>query len=139
MKVLFDLNVVLDVIEGREPFVRDSATALGRVVSTPRAQACIATHAVTTCFYILKKHIGLDAARLALRRLLDVFTVLPAPAEVLREAIDTDCPDYEDAVSYLAAAKSKCDYVVTRNLGDFRNSSIPVLSPDQFLIRTARR
>jgi len=137
MRVLFDLNVILDVLENRPEFVRDSVTALGRVVSTPRSTAYIATHAVTTAFYILRRHLGLESARVAVKKLFEVLTVLPTPDAVLRSAVDCDCPDYEDAVSFLAAHRAKCDYIVTRNVSDFALSSVPALSPADFLLATS--
>lgn len=136
MNVLFDLNVILDILENREPFVRESVQSLARVVSLPKSRAYVATHAVTTAFYILRKHLGLSVARTALRKLLKVFSVLPATEGVLVAALDVNCPDYEDGVSFLAAEKAHCDCIVTRNVSDFAESPIPVFSPAGFLVET---
>lgn len=134
MKVLFDLNVILDVIENRPGFVRDSATALGRVVSTRGWTAYVAAHAVTTAFYILRKHLGVEKARMALGRLLKVLTVVPASGEVLVEALGIESDDYEDVVTFVSAAKAKCDILVTRNVADFAKSPVPAMTPEDFLL-----
>jgi len=133
MKVLFDLNVILDVIENRPEFVQDSATAMGRVVSTRGWTACVAAHAVTTAFYILRKHLGIEQTRRALGRLLKVLSVVPASGAVLVEALDFDCDDYEDVVTFVSAAKSKCDLILTRNVADFAKSPVRAMTPSEFL------
>jgi len=134
MKVLFDLNVILDVIENRPEFVQDSATALGRVVSKRGWTACVAAHAVTTAFYILRKHLGVGKARMALGRLLKVLTVVPASGKVLSEALGIEGEDYEDVVTFVSAVKSKCDLILTRNVADFAKSPVRAMTPSDFLV-----
>ncbi|WP_020402413.1 hypothetical protein [Gracilimonas tropica] len=41
--------------------------------------------------------------------------------------------DFEDAIHYVIAKQSNCDAIVTRDSSGFAESSIPVLSPGQFI------
>ena len=41
--------------------------------------------------------------------------------------------DYEDSLQYFSALRHECDVIITRNVKDFTESVIPVLTPDEFL------
>jgi hypothetical protein len=41
--------------------------------------------------------------------------------------------DFEDAVTAAAASRAECDYIVTRNAKDFRNSPVRCLTPEAML------
>jgi len=48
-------------------------------------------------------------------------------------ALKPDFKDFEDAVQYAAAKQVNADFIITRNIKDFRKSDIPIASPDSFL------
>lgn len=133
MKILVDLNVLLDVVLNRVPYVRESAQSLGRIVSSRKMKGYLAQHAVTMLFYIVRKQAGLENARLAVRKVLKMFEVVPASKEILLEALSETSPDYEDAVSFLSASAAKCDMIITRNPKDFASSTLRVVTPAEFL------
>jgi len=58
--------------------------------------------------------------------LLQVFRVAPIDESVLRDALDREGSDFEDAA---AARFSKCDPIVTRDPKGFRAAELPVLTP----------
>ena len=41
--------------------------------------------------------------------------------------------DFEDAVLVKCAQRVGCDYIITRNSLDFKESSIPAVTPEKFL------
>ncbi|HVT15131.1 MAG TPA: hypothetical protein VHQ90_02980, partial [Thermoanaerobaculia bacterium] len=49
---MVDLNVLLDVVQRREPFYAASAAVLSRVIEGPDL-ACLPSHALTTLHYIV--------------------------------------------------------------------------------------
>ena len=59
------------------------------------------------------------------------------PKEVCRLVLNhIDFPfsqDFEDAVQVFTALNGKIDYLITRNIKDFKLSPIPALTADQFL------
>ena len=137
MKVLVDLNVLLDVVLDRPPYARASSQSLGRIVSLRVLKGYVSQNAVTTFFYIVRKQAGLERARLAVRKVLAMLAVLPATKDVLVAATGEAYPDYEDAVTFLSAAAERCDLIVTRNPKDFASSLVPVQTPEQFLAAAA--
>lgn len=80
-RVLFDSDVLLDVLAQRQPFVIASARALN-VSTQPQVQGYVSGHAVTNIFYILRRQVGSDTARSFLSRLLQHLHVASVTALV---------------------------------------------------------
>lgn len=130
MIVLLDTNVVLDVLLDRKPF-SDSATMLFSWAEEGILHGVLGATTVTTVFYLASKVVGRVMAEEAIAKLLSLFTVAPVDRSVLEAAITTSFPDFEDAVLYQAACQSDVQAIVTRDLSGFKNSRIPVYSPDE--------
>ena len=136
MNVLFDTNVVLDVLLEREPFV-DASAKLFALVDNGRIRGSVCATTVTTVFYIAAKDFGQRRARDQVHGLLGLFEVAPVDRDVLDGALDIDFSDYEDAVLHEAARASGATAIVTRNRRDFANSAIPALDPQEMLAAIA--
>jgi len=132
MKVMFDTNIALDILQQREPHQRHSAEAVSASVRG-EIQGCFPAHAVTTVYYLLKKVVGQAEARRAAGWLVKVWEIPPCDSEVLTAAINTPIGDLEDAVVACSARHAGCDYIVTRNKRDFVHSSVPAISPEELL------
>ncbi|WP_157943197.1 PIN domain-containing protein [Nostoc sp. CENA543] len=96
--VLFDSDVLLDVLAQRQPFVVVSAQALN-MVTQPQVQGYISGHAVTNIFYILRRQVGSEVARELLSRLLQRLQVANVTDAVIRAALQSCIVDFEDAVT----------------------------------------
>jgi predicted nucleic acid-binding protein len=136
VNVLFDTNVILDVLLEREPFV-DAAAKLFALVDNGRIRGSVCATTVTTVFYIASKDFGQRRARDQVHGLLGLFEVAPVDRDVLDGALDIDFPDYEDAVLHEAARAAGATAIVTRNRRDFANSAIPALDPEEMLAAIA--
>ena len=56
--------------------------------------------------------------------------------ENVRHALErNDFPDFEDCLQDECAAQNHADYIITRNTNDFLTSSIPAITPSDFLIQ----
>ena len=130
--VLFDSDVLLDVLAQRQPFVIASAQALN-TVTQEQVQGYVSGHAVTNIFYILRRQIGSEAARELLSRLLQRIQVASVTDEVIRQALQSSIADFEDAVTSAAANAAGLEMIVTRNTSDFVTSSVPAIMPEEFL------
>jgi predicted nucleic acid-binding protein len=128
--VLFDSDVLLDVLLRRQPF-GSIAKSLFTRVEHGELDASVAATSVTTVFYISRKALGLEAALKCVRVLVKLFRTAPVTHEILAAAIDLDFTDYEDAVLHEAARTAGVDGIVTRNARDFRRSAIRVYSPNE--------
>ena len=130
MKIVFDTNIILDVLLIREPFFDKSANLFDAVVGKDiEGYLCATT--LTTIDYLLSKQQGKEGTRKLLKNLLQLFSVAEVNQAVLLEAVDSDFTDFEDAVLYQAGAVLGVDGFVTRNQKDFKTAMLPVYSPDE--------
>ncbi len=131
LRVLFDLNVVLDVLARRQPHYPDAARVWAYVESG-QMEGLLAAHSVTTLFYLLRRHLRLPQAKGALHDVLRVFRVAAVDQAIIQAALILDWNDFEDAVQASAASASEAAYLITRNEADFAGSPIPIIHPANF-------
>ncbi|MBK1693492.1 PIN domain nuclease [Chromatium weissei] len=134
MKILFDTNVILDVLIEREPFVT-AAVALFSLVETRKIQGYLGATTLTTLDYLLTKTNGCNSAKASIKALLQLFEVCPVDSTVLIQAVESNFSDFEDAVLYFAGENMGVDGLVTRNIEDFSLARYTVYLPNQLLDR----
>lgn len=132
MKVLFDTNVILDVLLNRQPHVEASAEALSRAETGDLSGYLCAT-TITTLHYLTAKTLGAAQAMTHIRRLLALCEIAPVHRPVLETALDNGFTDFEDAVLHEAARQVASDAIVTRNLRHFRKALLPIYTPEELL------
>jgi len=132
MKVLIDMNVILDVLTKREPHFGHSAAFLR--LCGGRLTGCIAASQTTDIFYLLGRE-GMDtqAAKALIKKLTDNIKVVDINVTDVQAALTSDMPDYEDALLACCAKRQRSAYIITRNEKDFKHSPTPALSPQAFL------
>lgn len=132
MKLLLDINVVLDVILAREPWAREAAQLLG-AVEMNRVEGFVAGHTLTTVHYVVRKLHGRAAATLAVTELLRILEVTPTERADFQYALTLPTGDFEDAVQAVCGIKAEVDHLVTRDASDFRGVPLSVVSPAEAL------
>jgi hypothetical protein len=65
--------------------------------------------------------------------LLNLVEVAPVATDEARRALALPMSDLEDAMQASAALAWKADYIITRNLPDYRNSPVKAMTPTAFL------
>ncbi len=133
MVVLFDTNIVLDILEKRLPFYHSSKSVFERCVSGD-ITGYVAVHSISNIFYILRKQYSIADRRKLLLDLLDLLQVAGADHESVRNALQrTDFSDFEDCLQDECAKQVHADYIVTRNTDDFTASDVPAVIPNDLL------
>jgi hypothetical protein len=132
MRVLVDLNVIIDVMQNRQPFYEDSAGVLD-AVARQEVMGWLAAHSVTTLFYVISRICNRETAVQAVTSMLESFTVAKVDDTVIREALSLGWKDFEDAVQMASAGAGDIDYLITRNIKDFQSGPVPVIQPAAFL------
>lgn len=132
MRVLLDVNVVLDVLLDRDPYAGASAAVLG-LAESGGLQAFLAATSVTTIHYLIRRATAPRTARRHLTALLAICDVAPVDGAVVRAALGLGFADYEDAVLHEAARLARCRGIVTRDRGGFRKGSLPAWTPEELL------
>jgi predicted nucleic acid-binding protein len=128
MKVLLDLNVVLDVILNRQQFLADSL-AVWNAQQSGEFEGFLAATEFTNLFYIVERLAGNSKARSAVGVCLNAFTVVAVDRTVLHAAESLSGTDFEDNVCIACATSVAADWIVTRDTTGFAQSSVPAITP----------
>ena len=133
MRVLIDTNVILDVLQKREPFFTDSYRALRRALEND-AECLISASAATDIFYVLRKSLGsAQQAKEHIDQLAQVVSFADVQGMDIHTTLMRAMPDFEDAVVDAVAERSGASYILTRNIKDFTGSVVPAILPADFL------
>ncbi|HOV94343.1 MAG TPA: PIN domain-containing protein [Spirochaetales bacterium] len=131
-RVFLDSDVILDVATGREPFVKGSRAVLASI-ENGQALGFISSTSVTNIYYVLRKISNGTKARAFIEQVLKFLVVLPVTHEEIVQALRSDFPDFEDAVQHQCAFGNACEFIVTRNVEDYKNSKLLVYTPKEFV------
>lgn len=132
MKIMIDVNIVLDMIQERHPHYQHSSIVLSEVLYK-NIQGVLPGHGVTTIYYIVSRHDHPQKANEHIDWLLAHFDVVSADKALFVRARSLTFDDFEDAVVAVLAESSGCDYIVTRNVPDFANSPVLAITPEEFV------
>lgn len=130
--LLLDLNVILDILLDRKPFVTVSA-AVWTAIERGRGKGFVPAHGVTTVYYLVARERGAEVARQVVDSLLRVLEVAPVDGPVVQKALALSFPDFEDAVCAAAAEAAGCEAIVSRDPRGFPSSPVPVIEPETAL------
>jgi predicted nucleic acid-binding protein len=130
--ILIDLNILLDVLQKREPFYENSASVLA-LIESDIVKGYLSAHSVTTLYYLFQKGRSSADAKAAITNLLQFLIVAPINQETIEQALNLEIKDFEDAVQMIAAIQCKVDCLVTRNTKDYQTILLPVMEPVDFL------
>lgn len=134
MKVLIDTNIILDVILQRSVHLEQSKRVMQCCQSL--VDGYIALHTISNMFYILHEteNFSVEYCRNFFNKLLHIFDIASLnKSDVLAAVSNVEFDDIEDSMQNQAAVSAELDYIVTRNEKDFKNSTIPVVTPEDFL------
>lgn len=72
--------------------------------------------------------------REVLYNLLNYIHIISVDTDIIKKGLRSKHKDFEDAIQMICAySVEKMDYIVTRNIKDFRDSEIAVLTPDELV------
>jgi len=132
LKILFDTNVILDVMLLREPFLKSSAFLLAEV-ERRNIEGFVCSTTVTTIHYLVEKTKGRKTALSQIENLLKIFQVTQVDKSCLESALKSKIIDFEDAVLNESASRERVDGIVTRNEKDFKQSKLTIYNPEELL------
>lgn len=132
MKIMIDVNIVLDMIQKRHPHYQYSSTVLSEVLYQ-RIQGVLPGHGMTTIYYLVARHDTPQKANESIDWLLANFDIISTDNALFQRARCLPFDDFEDAVVAVSAEVAACDYIVTRNMPDFEHSPIPAITPEEFV------
>jgi predicted nucleic acid-binding protein len=133
MKILIDTNVIIDILDRREPFFEDSYRLIQLTVEG-KLEAFMSAGALTDVYYIISRSLhDTQKAREKIIALTALIDLCDTTVGDITAALTLNIADFEDAVIASAAKRERADYIVTRNETDFTDSPVPAVSPTRFL------
>ena len=133
MKAVVDTNIIIDALTGRDPF-REAAEAIFSHAAAMSFEAYLIATSITDIHYLLRKHLhDRELTHEAIGKLLVLFQIQDVTYEDCINALASEMKDFEDAVLSSCAGRAGADYIITRNIKDFKNSFVPAILPDDFL------
>ncbi len=130
-KLFLDTNIVIDLLDRREPFCHDAA-ALFTMAYNKQLQLIVSPMTFATASYLLRKH-GKSQLRILLSNFRRLARVATTNEHIVDDSLASEFEDFEDALQYYTALKAKADYIITRNGQDFTSSQLPVMTATEFL------
>jgi predicted nucleic acid-binding protein len=133
-RLFLDTNVILDLLANREPhFV--SIARLATLADQKKLVLVSSPLSFTTVDFILNKYESEDSVRAKLRKFKIICEVGEVNEEIIDKGLNSAFKDFEDAVQYYSALQANCSVIITRNAKDFKHSSIPVMTAEEYLKR----
>jgi len=132
MKLLFDTNIILDVMLERKPHVEHAAFLLAQV-ETGIIEGYICATTVTTLEYLMKKALGGEKTKSLIKMLLQLFEVSPVNRLILEGALNTKMTDFEDSVLHESAVHTNLHGIVTRDKKGFKLAKLAIYTPQEMV------
>lgn len=88
----------------------------------------------TTVAYILSKYESLEKVKEKLRKFKIISEISDLDEVIIEKGLNSGLADFEDSLQYFCAIKSECNVLISRNQNDFKDSVIPVMSADEYLV-----
>ena len=137
MNIFIDTNVLVDVVAMRDPFFDDSYRAFSRGVKGNGNRVLVSDFAICTMAYLVRKRLKGEALRIMLDNLQKHLSIVPVGPQAIADAIANFTNDFEDEVQYRAALATHADIIITRDKTGFAKASMSVMTPTEFIGKTA--
>lgn len=131
-KLFVDTDVILDLLGARIPHFHFAAL-LFTYADKKQIKLFTSPLVLANTFYILRKQLGSEDARKAIRKLRTIVSVVESSEKAVDLALNSRFTDFEDAIQYYTALERGLTAIITRNGRDFKVRGIPVLSPEIYL------
>jgi len=131
-KIYFDNDVILDISIKRELDIKDSVVLLN-LVEAGLFKGYTSSVIFTNTYYIQRKLVGHEISINFLKKLRLLLAILNVGDLIIQKALESEFSDFEDAVQYFTAIENKMDCIITRNVEDYKNSTVPIYTPKEFL------
>jgi predicted nucleic acid-binding protein len=131
-RIFLDTNVILDLLGERVPFF-DSIAKVATLADQKKLTLIVSPLSFTTIDYVLNKYETSESVLNKLRKFKIICELCEVNEETIDKALNSSFKDFEDAVQYFSALQSNCSMIITRNGKDFKSSTIPIMTAEEYL------
>ena len=124
---------MLDFLTERELFFED-ADKIMQMCKKKEVIGFIAAHSIMNAFCILRKAFSVQDRRDMLRNYMKLVTAVGIDEISIYRALEReDFSDVEDCLQDECALNCRADFIVTRNVEDYKKSKVKAITPNEFL------
>ncbi|MFZ4726548.1 MAG: type II toxin-antitoxin system VapC family toxin [Paludibacter sp.] len=132
-KVLIDTDVILDFFFDRKPF-SDNAAQILSLCESNEITGFLTSVIISNVYYLLRQTATHEKVIDKLVQLTSITEVLTTDKTIIFKALNSSFKDFEDALqNFSAEISGEIDLIITRNIKDFKNSSLGVFTPENYL------
>jgi predicted nucleic acid-binding protein len=131
--LFIDTDVIIDFIIDRQPFSREAAQ-LFTLIDQKKVKGYTSALCYSNLYYVLSKYAAHKKVITMLNELSELVGILKVDDDIIKASLASDFKDFEDAIQYYTAQEYKrIDVIITRNIKDYKKSSLPIMTPETFL------
>jgi predicted nucleic acid-binding protein len=131
--LFIDTDIIIDFLIDRKPYSREAAIIF-TLIDQKKLKGYASSLTFSNLFYVLRKIEPYKKVISKLNSISKILTILKVDNQNIRDAIDSGFPDFEDSIQYFCAMDcKKIEVIITRNTKDYKNSSLPIMTPGDFL------
>lgn len=134
MKLLIDANILLDVLQKREPHFHNSSL-IWKLCETDSVEGYVSSLTFANLIYVMRKELDPNKIENVLQQLKLIFQFTDLSVTDITKAANLKWDDFEDAIQSAIAERIHADYIITRNVRDFNKSRITAFTPEEYLSR----
>ena len=135
MNLLIDSNVIIDVLNNREPFYNTSSVIWSYCETNDKINGYISTLTFANVVYIVRKKIEKRKVNIFYKSMKKIFEFIDFTEKDIEKAAEMQWLDFEDSIQYVSAEKINADYIITRNIKDFETKKIQAITPEEFILK----
>lgn len=131
-RLFLDTNIMLDFLGERVPFY-DSIAKIATLADKGQIDIVVSALSYSTVSYFLTKFENKEVAKEKLRKFKIISEICDLTEQIIEKGLNSDFSDFEDSLQYFSAISSDCNILITRNGKDFKGSSIPIMTGEEYL------
>jgi predicted nucleic acid-binding protein len=131
--IFIDTDVIIDFLIDREPHSREAAIIF-TLIEQKKLKGYVSSLTFSNLYYVLRKIESHNKVIAKLDSISRLLTILKVDQQIIKHAIASGFPDFEDSIQYNCALEyKKIAVLITRNIKDYKGSQIPVMTPADYL------
>ena len=120
--------IIIDALQSRTDFA-DHAQKIFLYSANKQFEGYVTAKSITDIYYLTRRFTHNDHdTRIIINKIFTLFHLLDTTSFDCQKAISSQINDYEDAIMVETAIRSEMDCIVTRNLKDYKKSTITISS-----------
>ncbi len=131
-KIFTDTDIIIDLVAMREPFYPHAAR-LFSLADQGKIKIFVSALTFANLNYIITRQLSHEQARKAMSAFKSLVTILPLTEKIIELALVSKFKDFEDGLQYHTATEHQVKKLITRNLKDYKNANIIVMTAEQYI------